>query len=863
MPKSNTQIPYSENDLFAAGKQRTYTGNALKEVAFPLGGIGTGTVSLGGRGQLRDWEIFNRPGKGKVPSNTFPTIFTRSSSGETMARVLESRFLPPFDGDGMGLPYRQVYGLPRLKDAIFHGEYPFARIEFVDDKLPLKVELTAFNPMIPLNEKDSAIPAAVLRYTVKNEGTERVDTTIAWSVMNSCGSDGTFQLTRHNSAYGDQTNEFVDDGTFRGIRMTQSKYPEDDIRYGSMALVTTHKDVTYLEAWNRTGAWFDATQAFWDDFKADGELTDNGMHGPNKEEMADVCTLGLKVSLAPGESAELPFVLSWYFPNRQNYWNSEEQVKEAKLRNYYGNLWKGAWDVAGYVIENLARLESETATFRDTLYSSTLPAIVLDAAGANMSIMRTTTCLWLGDDRFYAFEGCCDNSGCCPLNCTHVWNYEQAVAYLYPRFERTMRETDFKNNLWEQGKMAFRTLVPLGDAKWDFHGAADGQMGCLLKYYREYLISGDMDFLKSLYPGAKQTMEFAWIEWDKDQDGVMEGIQHNTYDIEFHGPNAMMGSLYLGALKAMEKIATMMGDTQFAAKCAGIYESGYEKHSEMLFNGEFYTQPYDYENGPIYQFGDGCVSDQILGQWFCEVLGLGKILPPDEIHATLQSIFRYNWKPSLADHESVQRTYALNDEAGLLLCSWPKGGRPKLPFVYADEVWTGIEYQVAANLIYEGMLDEGLSIVKGVRDRHDGIARNPWDEFECGHHYARAMSSWSLILALSGFHCNMAENCVEFAPKVNSSDFRSFYSTGSGWGVYSQKLANSKLIASIGVTWGEQVIKTIKLEVPSDCACTAVSASLAGTAIASAFEQTDGKITVTLAQPAKIAAGAALEITIA
>ena len=278
------------------------------------------------------------------------------------------------------------------------------------------------------------------------------------------------------------------------------------------------------------------------------------------EKVSDIASLGLKVSLAPGESAELPFIFSWYFPNAENYWNNEEAVKGAKLRNRYADWYKDAWDVAGYVVSNLDRLEAETIKFKDALYGSTLPRVVLDAAGANMSITRTTTGLFFDDDRFYGFEGCSDDRGCCPMNCTHVWNYEQALAFLFPRLERTMRLTDFTNNVREDGKMAFRTLLPLGNASWQFHAAADGQMGCILKLYREYLLCGDLEFLKTVCPGAKKSMEYAWAEWDKDQDGVMEGIQHNTYDIEFHGPNTMMGSLYLGALKAMEKIAALSDD---------------------------------------------------------------------------------------------------------------------------------------------------------------------------------------------------------------------------------------------------------------------------------------------------------------
>ncbi|MDH7601621.1 MAG: GH116 family glycosyl-hydrolase [Armatimonadota bacterium] len=851
---------YNEEELFAQGEQRTFTGSALKEIAFPLGGIGTGTVSLGGRGNLRDWEIFNRPGKGKVLPYTFPAIFVRKSSGDTLARVLESRLLPPFINGG-GLPPQEVCGLPRLENAVFKGEYPFAHIRFVDSDLPVDVELTAFNPFIPLNEKDSAIPAAILRYRVANKSGERVDVTLCWSMMNPCGYDGAYPPARRGSAFGQQKNDFIDDGSFRGIRMTQSKYPADDLRFGSCALVTTHDNTTHIEAWTR-GGWWDDAQAFWDDFRADGEFTDNGVHDPSPDDTADIASLGLKVSLAPGEAAELPFVFTWYFPNRENYWNREEEVRGAKLRNRYADFWSDAWDVARYVVNNLGRLEAESRQFADALYRSTLPRIVLDAAGANMSIIRTTTCLWLDDDRFYGFEGCRDDAGCCPMNCTHVYNYEQALAFLFPRLERTMRITDFTNNVEENGKMAFRTHVPLGRTLHKFHAAADGQMGCILKLYREYLMSGDLDFLKLVYPGAKKSLQYAWTEWDKDQDGVMEGIQHNTYDIEFVGANTMMGTLYLGALKAMEKMAAILGDQEFSATCAELFQSGFEKHSQKLFNGEYFVQDCDVETAPRYQFGSGCLSDQLLGQWFCEVVNLGCVLPPDQVQKALESIFRYNWKPDLSRHESVQRTYALNDEAGLLLCTWPHGGRPRFPFTYADEVWTGIEYQVAAHLIYEDMLDEGLAIVKGVRDRHDGIARNPWNEFECGHHYARAMASWSLILALSGYHYSAPEKTIAFAPKVNASDFRCFYSTGSGWGVYAQQLTSSGLAAKIGVTWGELELQRIEVGIPSDLAAASAVVEVGGKRVGCSVGREDDKAIITLASPVKINAGEELELNI-
>ena len=400
------------------------------------------------------------------------------------------------------------------------------------------------------------------------------------------------------------------------------------------------------------------------------------------------------------------------------------------------------------------------------------------------------------------------------MNCTHVWNYEQALAHLFPDLERTMRHTDFKVNTLDSGHMAFRTILPAGCCTWNFKPAADGQMGCIMKLYREWKLSGDIEFLKSLWPDAKKALEFAWTSWDQDKDGVIEGEQHNTYDIEFYGPNSMMGSLYLGALRAAEEMAQTLGDTEAALEYRKVFEKGSKRLDEQLWNGEYYIQRYDPEQVKRYQYGEGCLSDQLLGQWFAEVVGLGYLLPRDKVRQALKSIFNYNWKRDLRNFANCQRVYALDNEKGLVICSWPKGGRPEIPLPYCDEVWTGIEYQVAAHLIYEGFVEEGLAIVKGVRDRYDGEKRNPWDEVECGHHYARAMASWSLLLALSGYEYSAPDMQIGFAPRISPEHFQCLFTTGSAWGIFSQELKDCHFMMKIEALYGELKLRRIHVSIP-------------------------------------------------
>jgi uncharacterized protein (DUF608 family) len=789
------------------GVQRTFEGARLREIAFPIGGIGTGTVSLGGRGQLRDWEIFNRPGKGKHLPYTFFTLWSRRENGPAVARVLEARLQPAYGGV-FGAPAHLASGLPRLASARFVGAYPFARIELDDEALPLQVSLEAFNPFIPGNPEDSGIPVAIFLWALSNVGPQPAQATVALSLMNSIGYDGLAPLfSRRGHLYGQNLNRVVDEGPLRGLHMSSARCGPEDARFGTMALATLWPQITACAHWERAD-WFDDIQRFWEDFSDDGRLEPSD-ETPSPDNETDIGTLGLVASVAPGETVRLPFLLAWHFPNRENYWNFEEAVRGKRVGNEYTSRFADAWDAARYTAENLAWLESQTRLFHDTLFQSTLPDYVLDAVSSQMSTMRTETCFRTADGRFHAFEGCADSVGCCPLNCTHVWNYAQTPAFLFPQLERSARRTDFASNTRADGDMAFRTLIPLTDVLWEHAPAADGQMGTVLRLYREWQISGDEAFLRELWPQAKRALEFAWVSWDRDRDGLMEGEQHNTYDIEFYGPNPLTGVLYLGALRAGEEMARALGEEAAEEEYRRVYERGRQGMEERLWNGEYYVQRLDDVDEHRYQFGEGCLSDQLVGQWLASVVGLGHLLPEDRIRQALASIYRYNFRTGLSDHVNPQRVFALNDEAGLLLCSWPRGGQPRYPFPYVHEVFTGIEYQVAAHLIYEGMVEEGLTLVRCARERYDGERRNPWDEIECGHHYARAMSSWSLLLALSGCLHSAPNRSLTFAPRLQPEDFRCFFTAGEAWGSYAQRLDGRQQVHRLDLCWGRLTLERL------------------------------------------------------
>ena len=500
------------------------------------------------------------------------------------------------------------------------------------------------------------------------------------------------------------------------------------------------------------------------------------------------------------------------------------------IGNHYCTRFSDAWKAAEYTAEHLSDLEAKTRTFAAAMRQSTLPAGIKDAASANLSTLVSPTCFRTADGNFHGFEGCFDDGGCCFGTCTHVWNYEPATAQLFPQLSRSLREQQFGFLTAADGHMDFRELLPNEIEHWGF-AAADGQMGTVMKLYLDWRLSGDTEWLRRLWPQAKRALEFAWIPggWDANRDGVMEGVQHNTYDVEFIGPNPLCGVWYLGALRAGEEMARVVGDQPSADEYRRLFNEGSKWIDANLFNGEFYIQKVSSipaENiakglqagmgtvdttNPTFQVGEGCLVDQLVGQYFAHVAGLGLLLGGDNVKSAMQSIYKYNYKRNLYKHESVQRIFALNDEAALVICDYPHGKRPETPFPYYAEVMTGFEYSAAILMLYMGMTDEGVECIENIRRRYDGEKRNPWDEAECGHHYARAMASWGGVLALSGFNYHAGEKNLRIQPRVSPEKFQGFWSTGTGWGTFSHTVQRRTTKVSLTVAHGELACRTLSV----------------------------------------------------
>lgn len=943
IPASKGLSPAWKRSLTARGTKEVWSGDALESIGMPVGGIAAGQLYLKGDGTLGWWEIFNHHqfygygltsyAKRPVPRSVdFGFALVESPSG--LEHVLDSS------------------GFDKIE---FRGEHPIGTITYSKPGLPVKVVKRVFSPFIPMNAKDSSLPATVLEFDLTNTSNASVTFALRAHLENAVArsqGDAAVRQTRllakgflHSADKA--IDEFADlpeggqgailiadfegstygnwkvEGEAFGPGPAQGTLPgQNEVSgYDGKGLVNTffrgddtvgrlvsppftvqrrfinfkigggrHPGKTCINLLVdgkvvRTSTGLNDERLLWDTWNVEEfrgksatlEIVDD-QKGPwghinidsieqadsvrsrddlklrHGDKNVDWGTMALvlvsgsgtasetgeiaatQMTLKPGETKSLAFALAWHFPNHQR-------------GRQYANWFKDAADVANYVATNYARLSRETKLWRDTYYNSTLPYWLLDRLHSTVGNLATGTTEWWGNGRFWAWEGVV----CCSGTCTHVWNYEHALARLFPEIERNIRERqDFDAGFHaESGLVGFRS---------DANYAADGQCGTILKAYREHQTSADTRFLKTNWPRIKKALEYL-IERDGNDDGMLEDSQPNTYDIDFFGANTFVGALYLAALRAGEEMATEMKDAAFAKRCHNLFERGSEQTVKRLWNGEYFVQKFDESKFKEYQYGPGCLSDQLFGQGWAHQVGLGHLYPADKVRTALQSVWKYNWTPDVGPYNKQwppERPYAVPGEAGLFICTWPSGGRQKDPVRYRDEVWTGIEYQVAGNMVWEGLVEEGLSICRAIHDRYHPAKRNPYNEVECSDHYARALASWGVYTALAGFAYHGPRGELTFAPKVTPEHFKAAFTAAEGWGTYEQRSAKGKFEAKLELKYGKLAVRKLTFETGAQGAIKVQGPS----SLAVTVSREGNRLTVEFGKAVSLKAGQSLSVAV-
>ncbi|KPK39933.1 MAG: hypothetical protein AMJ65_11010 [Phycisphaerae bacterium SG8_4] len=779
-----------------------YEGPHLNRVAFPIGGIGAGMVCLEGTGAIshvsvrNKMEVFNEP-------CSFAALTVKRPKGN-VAKVLEGPvpvwkvFGSPNTGNGAA---RTSFGLPRFDRASFLARFPFGIVTLEDREIPLQVRVTGWSPFVPGDPDNASMPVGALEYTFSNNSAETIDAVFSYNTKNFMAVDGggdTILPARN------------------GFVLHQEGTEEDPENLGSFACFVDDDNVVVDHCWFK-GGWWDSLTLAWKNIQ-EARLLDN----PPVDGPCPGASLFVPVTLKGGQEKTVRLMFTWYVPRtdlrlgRDAPEDSARQESKAPAsRTYvpwYAGRFKDIEEVSRYWRRNYDDLRQKTSLFTETFYDSTLPAEVIEAVAANLTILKSPTVLRQTNGRLWCFEGCSDERGCCHGSCTHVWNYAQAIPHLFPSLERSLRESEFNESQDERGHQTFRTALPIRPTTHDYHAASDGQLGGIMKVYREWRISGDTSWLKELWPKVKISLDYSINTWDPRGKGVLEEPHHNTYDIEYWGPDGHCSSFYLGALVAAIEMGTAVKED--VSRYRDLLANGKKFLETELFNGEYFYHKIQTEGlnaefrpldssrngsgyshivnmlntqGPKYQYGTGCLSDGVLGFWIAQMAGLGEIVDTNKVKSHLQAVHKYNLKHDLSDHANPQRpAFAVGRDGGLLLCTWPRGGQLSIPFVYSDEVWTGIEYQVASHLMLEGMVREGLEIVRVCRDRYDGRIRNPFNEYECGHWYARALSSYGLLQGLTGLRYDAVDRTLYIDSKIGEN-FLCFFSAETGFGTVGLK----------------------------------------------------------------------------
>ncbi|MEO5892157.1 MAG: GH116 family glycosyl hydrolase [Ferruginibacter sp.] len=811
-----------------------YKGEHLNRIAFPIGGLGAGMFCMEGTGAISHISIRNRPEIFNEPG-IFAAISVKGKTNG--AKLLEGpvpdwkKFGQREAGNGLG---GATTGLPHFRNASFDVKFPFAYLELSDTDLPFKVAVTGWSPFIPTDDDNSSLPAGAMEYKFINTGT-----TTAEAVF-SINSKNFLKVDKGNNSIRSIQNGFI---------LSEAGTAETPTR-SDLAIYTDDNSTIVDHCWFR-GGWWDPLTMAWNTVK-NAEVK---AVAPAEKD-APGASLYVPFKLAPGKEKIIRMMLAWYTPDSDQAYGKMGERKEncdpasgccnspadilldkydkdfngKFYKPWYSSRFKNIEEIASYWKENYDVLKKNSILFKNAFYNSSLPPEVVEAVAANLTILKSPTVMRQYDGRLWSFEGCGDSGGCCHGSCTHVWNYAQAIPHLFPALERSLRHTEFCESQSKEGHQNFRANLPILPASHDFHAAADGQLGGIMKAYREWRISGDNEWLTKMYPMVKTSMDYCIQTWDPRHKGVIEEPHHNTYDIEFWGPDGMHSSFYIGALTAI--IAMGKSLNKDVSTYRQLLTAGKKMMETELYDGEYFIQKIKVDGlsaqnpatvqsfggeyskeakellekeGPKYQYGKGCLSDGVLGAWIGRMCGLDDAIDGKKITSHLKAVHKYNLKGNLSEHANPQRpSYALGEEGGLLLCSWPKGGKLSLPFVYSDEVWTGIEHQVASHLMLMGNVKEGLEILRASRNRYDGRIRNPFNEYECGHWYARALASYGYLQALTGVRYDAVDKTLFIDSRIG--DFTSFLSTEKGFGTVSWKAGKAEL----KTVYGEiEVRKTI------------------------------------------------------
>ncbi|MCG8306937.1 MAG: hypothetical protein MI975_06045 [Cytophagales bacterium] len=811
VPEDKGLDPEWVKSLYKRGAPEIYSGKELAYIGMPVGGITAGQVYLGGDGKLWLWKIFNKQHNGVI-DKTIRVKGRRIRARDGSNYVVPIDPASPFDQgfkivvQDRGQTKEKMLDYTGFRDITFKGQYPIGEVRYRESGFPVEIDMTAYSPFIPLEWESSSYPATVIRYTIKNTTARKVTCKLEGWMENAsqiATGDPLKTIIRNKLMRrdGDAIIAF-DTPAELAENKSQVNDPELQRDYGSMALLLRNAGAA---------CGYDL---------GNGQMADLGSNGETEYTSAfnhkSIGRLTKTVEIEAGGESTVEFIVAWYFPNL--YPSEWRDLSNSFRGRHYRTMYTDAAAVAMDLASKFEYLHEHTLQWRKTFYEdASLPHWFLNRTFVNTSTLATETCYRLEDGRFWAWEGV----GCCPGTCTHVWHYAQALGRIFPEIERNLREqTDFAVIDKQSGKIDFRAGLANRDA-------ADGQAGIIMRAYRDHQMSKDDEYLKKNWEHIRLALSYliAMDKEDGEANGMIFGEQHNTLDAEWYGNIPVITGLYLSALACGYEMAKEMNDDAFAKTCRTILEKG-QQNIEKLFNQAYgyFVQNEDPKHDKAIGIGNGCYIDQVFGQSWAFQVGLGRLFNGEMNRKSLRALWKHNFVPDMGPYRSslpvnlAGRPYALDGEAGLVMCTWPNGGRKEdwekhWQYGYFNECMSGFEYQVASHMMWEGgdLIDKSLVLTRSIHDRYHPLRRNPYNEIECSDHYARAMASYGVFLAACGFEYHGPKGAIGFDPKLQPENFRAAFVTAEGWGSFSQTREEGVQRNSLLLTYGKLKLNKISL----------------------------------------------------
>jgi uncharacterized protein (DUF608 family) len=605
-----------------------------------------------------------------------------------------------------------------------------------------------------------------------------------------------------------------------------------DPAYGTMTLAALTPHAAAATEWS------DANR-LWQEFAAHGTVSSQTV-APDRHRNGALTQV---LALAPHETKSVTYVLAWHFPN-----HFDTTPDRNWLGHQYAHWYSNSDEVVQDVIANHPAWHAQSKAFQESLYASTLPPKVADAINAQMTTFAKET-WWVEDGTWAVWEG----MGCCGLQTLDVGFYGSVpIALFFPEQERmAMRISAQHQN--PAGKMPH--FFPGNFVKPDAWDKIDLMPKFALMAYRDYLWSGDLDYLKEMWPVIKRAMAYdqgtdANKDWLPDDHGADE-----TYDgWSMEGSTSYVCSIWLAGLAACIRMAEILGDDTTRADYAHWLEEGQKSFDTELWNGKFYQMSRDIANG---HQSTGIMLAGMIGQWKAHLCDLGYVFPPDKVRQHLLAAYQYCRQATRPGMPYVNP----NDGIAYVNGNWPDGSGPKGEGQWSGP-WTGVEYMYASGLGYEGLPEQAVTVASDVYDRY-AQRLAPWDHIECGEHYYRPMSVWAVLLGLQGFRWDATAQSLGFTPQVSPLNHRSVFCTAAGWGDYTAQTSAGQRRHSLALRAGTLPLRELTFGVtPHEGARPGAGLSVRyeGRLIAATGHLAGDRLTVALAQPLVVSPGETLTV---